>query len=286
MNLREQLSLGGVLVWRSLRVVAVNPRLLVYPVASWLAFLASAGALGAIFLRDRSFLPGLVGDPGLAYWLAIADVLVALLGGAILTTFFNVGMVYLSIRVLRDETPRLRDGVVAALAMWDRVAFWGILSSTVGPVVTLVERLDPTGAAVETLVGDPWSPATFLVLPVVSFEEARISRLFERSRQLYRKTWGYTAGASLGVDLVLLLLAVPLAVVGAYSQTAALAPVTENLLGAVAGVGLLVVLLVRQMALGVSKAAVYIHATTERTPKAFTGVDFSTVSWGRRATED
>jgi hypothetical protein len=285
MNPLKQLSLGLVLVWRSLRVVAVNPRLLAYPVASWLAFVASVTGLAAIF-TGRSFLPRLVDGTGLAYWLGIADVAVALLGGAILTTFFNVGLVYLSIRVLRDESPRFRDGVVAGLAMWDRVAFWGIVSSTVGPVVTLLERLDPSGLAVETLLGNPWSPASFLVLPVVAFEDARISRLFERSRQLYRKTWGYTEGASLGVDLVLLLVAVPLVVVGWYSRTAALATPTENLLGAVAVVGLLALVLVRQIAVGVSKAAVYIHATTERTPTAFTGVDFTTVSWGRRAAED
>jgi hypothetical protein len=284
MSPREQLTLGGVLVWRSLQVVAVNPRLLVYPVASWLAFLASIAGLAAIF-TGRSFLPRLVGDPGLAYWLGIADVGIALVGGAALTTLFNVGLVHLGIRTLRDERPRLRDGLYAGLAMWDRVVFWGVVASTIGPVAHLVERLDPTGAAVDALLGDPWSPASFLVLPVVAFEESRLGRLFERSRQLYRKTWGYTRGASLGVDLVLVVVASPLVVVGAYSQTAALAPVTENLLGAVALVGLLVVLLVRQIAAAVSKAAVYIHVTTERTPKAYVGVDFSTVSWGRRAAD-
>lgn len=284
MNPREQLTLGGVLVWRSLRVAAVNPRLLLYPIASWLAFLASVAGLAAM-IAGRSFLPGLVGDPGLTYWLGVADVAVALLGGAALTTFFNVGTVHLSIRVLRDENPRLRDGAYAALSMWDRVVFWGVVASTISPVVTSLERIDPTGTVVEALLGDPWSPASFLVLPVVSFEEARISRLFERSRQLYRKTWGYTQGASLGVDLVLVVLAVPLVVVGAYSQGANLGPLTEQVLSVVSVVGLLVVLLLRQIAVGVGKGAVYIHATTERTPTAFTGVDFTTVSWGRRASE-
>lgn len=285
MNLREQVSLGGVLAWRSLRVVAVNPRLLVYPVASWLSFVAAIGGLIAV-LSGRSFLPRLAGDPGLAYWLGVADVAVLLLGGAVLTSLFNVGLVHLGVRTLRDERPRLRDGLYAGLAMWDRVAFWGIVSSTVGVLFHLVERLDPTGAAVEAVVGDPWSPASFLVLPVIAFEDAVISRLFERSRQLYRKTWGYTTGASLGVDLLAVVAAVPLLLVAAYSQVATLAEPTEGLLVALSVVGLLVVVLVRQVAVGVSKAAVYIHATTDRTPSAFTGVDFSTVSWGRRAAED
>lgn len=281
MDPRERLVLGGVLVWRSLRVVAVSPTLLVYPVASWLAFVGSVAGLGAI-ASGRSFLPDLVGDPGLAPWLGVADVAVALVGGAVLTTLFNVGLVHLSVRRLRDEDPRLRDGLYAGLANWDRVVVWGVVSSTVGVLAHLLERVDPTGEALGALVGDPWSPASFLALPVVAFEEPAIRRLLDRSRQLYRKTWGYTTGASLGVDLALLPVAAVLLVVGGYAQLASLGELTQSLLTAVAVVGLLAVVLVRQLAVGVSKAAVYIHATTDRTPRAYMGVDFSTVSWGRR----
>jgi hypothetical protein len=286
MNPREQLSLGARLVWRSLRAVALDPLLLVYPVASWLAFVGSAGALLATF-TGRSFLPRLVAaDSGLAYWLGIADVALALVGGAVLTTLFNVGLINLGIRSLRDESYKLRDGLFQGLGMFDRVILWGVVSSTVGPVVGSVERLDPSGSAVETLLGAQWTSAAFLAAPIVAFEQPALTKLFERGRQLYRKTWGYTEGASLGVDLALSLVVVPLAVVGAYAQTATLAPVTTELLSAVSVVGLLVVLLVRQIAVGVSKGAVYIHATTGRTPTAFTGVELSGVSWGRMGSEE
>lgn len=285
MDPRERLAMGRVLVWRSLQVVAVSPTLLVYPVASWLAFVGSLAWLAAV-ASGRSVLAALVGDPGLGPWLWVADVAVALLGGAVLTTLFNVGLVHLSVRRLRDENPRLRDGLYAGLANWDRVVVWGLVSSTVGVLAHLLERLDPTGRAVGALVGDPWSPASFLALPVVAFEESAIRRLLVRSRQLYRKTWGYTTGASLGVDLALLPVGGALVVVGAYARLASLGALTESLLTAVAVVGLLAVLLVRQLAVGVSKAAVYIHATTDRTPRAYMGVDFSTVSWGRRAARD
>lgn len=283
MNLREQVSLGAVLVWRSLQVVATDPLLLVYPILSWLSFVGSAGVLLATF-TGRSFLPRLAGgDPELAYWLGVADVGLALLGGAVLTTLFNVGLIHLAIRRLRDESIRLRDGLYTGLRMFDRVVLWGVASSTVGPVAHAVERLDPSGRLVEVLLGDPWSTASFLVAPIIAFEEARPTRLFERGRQLYRKQWGYTEGASLGVDLALSLVAAPLVVVGVYAQTATLAPVTAELLTAVAAVGLLAVLLVRQIAVGVGKAALYIHATTSRTPRAFTGVELATVSWGRKS---
>lgn len=286
MNLRERLSLGGLLIWRSLRVVAVDPGLVAYPVLSWLSFVVSTVALVAVFTGD-SFLPSLAPQgTELAYWLGVADVGVALVGGAVLTTLFNVGLVNNSIRSLRDENPRVRDGLYAGLASFDRVLVWGVISSTVGPIAHAVERVDRTGRLSEVLMGGPWSTASFFVLPIIAFEDVRVTRLFERGRQLYRKTWGYTAGASLGVDIVLGLLAVPLAVVGAYAQLAMLAPVTADLLWAVAVVGLLVVVLVRQIAVGVSKAALYIHATTTRTPKAYTGVDFSSVSWRRAATAE
>lgn len=280
MTMRDRVSLGAALTWRSLRVVAVNPRLLIYPVLSWLSFVVSVGALLAVF-SGRSFLPAFA-EPNtqLAYWLGVADVAVALVGGAVLTTLFNVAFVHVAIRSIREEDPRLRDGFYKALSQLDRVAVWGVVSSTVGPIAHVVERVDRTGTLVETLLGGPWSAASFLVLPILAFEEIRLTRLFERGRQLYRKTWGYTAGASMGIDLVIGLLAIPLVVIGVYSQGAELAPVTADLLAAVAVVGLLGIVLVRQISLGVSKAALYIHATTSRTPSAHTGVDFSNVSWG------
>jgi len=281
MNPRERLSLGGVMIWRSLRVVAVDPRLLAYPVASWLSFVVSAGALVAVF-SGRSYLPRFAGtDAELAYWLGVADVGVALVGGAVLTTLFNVALVHTAIRTLREEDPRLRDGLYAGLRMFDRVLVWGLVSSTVGPIAHLVERLDPSGTVVEALLGGAWSAASFLVLPIVAFEEVRPTRLFERGRQLYRKAWGYTAGASLGIDLLVVLGVVPLVVVGVYAQVADLASVTESLLTAVSVVGMLVLVLVRQIAVGISKAALYINATTGRTPTAYTGVDLSRISWGR-----
>lgn len=256
-----------------------------YPVLSWLAFVLSTGALVGVF-AGRSFLPRLAATPGQAYWLGVADVAVALLGGAVLTSLFNVGLVHNAIRTMRKENPRVRDGLYAGIRTLDRVVFWGVVSSTVGPVGHLVERVDPSGGLVERLLGGPWSTAAFFVLPVLAFEEATISRLFDRGRQLYRKTWGYTGGASLGVDLVAVLLAIPLVIVGGYAQTASLAPVTVDVLSAVAVVGLLVVLLLRQVAVGVAKAALYIYATTNRTPTAFTGVDFSRVSWQRGPPEE
>lgn len=286
MNPREQLSLGAILVWRSLRAVALDPRLLVYPFASWLAFVGSVAVLLATF-AGRSFLPQLVAPgSGLAYWLGVADVGLALAGGAVLTTLFNVGLIHLAIRSLRDESYELRAGIYQGLGMFDRVVLWGVVSSTVGPVVGTVERLDPSGSAVETLLGAQWTSAAFLAAPVIAFEQPKLTRLFERGRQLYRKTWGYTEGASLGVDLALSLLVVPLVIVGAYAQAAALAPVTAELLSAVSVVGLLVVVLVRQIAVGVSKGAVYIYATTGRTPTAFTGVELGGVSWGRQSAEE
>lgn len=283
MHLTERARLGVRLVWRSLQVVAVHRQLLAFPVASWVAFVASAGALAAV-LAGEPFLPRLAGDPGLAYWLALADPVVAFLAGAVLTTFFNVALINNAIRYLRDERPRFRDGIYVALGSPGRVVFWGVVSSSVGLLFHAVERLDRTGRAVEALLGGPWSTAAFFVLPVVAFEDVRLTRLFDRARQLYRNSWGLTAGASLGIDLALGAAALPVVGVGAYARLAAPTPRAANLLTAATVVALLALVLVRQIAVGVSKAALYIHATTDRTPSTFADIDVSTVARRRRAT--
>lgn len=272
---------GIVLLWRSLRVVAANRRLVALPVLSWLAFVASAAAVAATF-GGESILPRVVAavpffeaGPSLAWALGVADPVVAFVVGAVATTYFNAVMVSLSIRAMRYERASYRRAVVGALASLDRVVLWGILSSSVGPVFSFVEQLDPTGRLVSALVGDTWSSAALLVLPVIAFEDAVPSRLFERSRQLFEKTWGSTTGASLGVDLVLGTVVLAAGGAAAYVnlQAAAPAPVVE----AAAVVVVAVVLLLRQLTVPVAKASLYIYATTGRTPAAFEDLDLAQV---------
>lgn len=279
---------GLVLLWRSLRVVADNRRLVALPVLSWLAFVASAAAVAASF-GGVSILPRIVAavpffeaGPSLAWALGVADPVVAFAVGAVATTYFNAVMVNLSIRAMRYEKASFRRAVVGALASLDRVVIWGILSSSVGLAFSFVEQLDPSGRLVGALVGRTWSSAALLVLPVIAFEDAVPSRMFERSRELFEKTWGTTTGASLGVDLVVGTVVLAAGGAAAYvNLRPAAGPAT--VVEAAAVVVVAVVLLLRQLAVPVAKAGLYIYATTGRTPAGFEDLDLGQVGGRTRS---
>lgn len=280
---------GVVLLWRSLRVVASNRRLVVFPVLNWVAFVASAAGIatilagGTVLPRAARAVPVVEPAPAILWALDVADPVVVFVLGAAATTYFNAATAYVAIRALRGERVSVRRGLFVALRSLDHVILWGAVASSVGVVFHLLERIDPTGRAVAGLPNGPWATTAFLVLPVIAFEDVPFGRLFERSRQLFRRSWGETGGASLGVDLVVSAIAAAVVGVVAFVQFQPSAAPTDLL--TVAGVVVLaVVLLLRQLAVPVAKAGLYIYATTGRPPAGFDDLDFSDVSWRARPT--
>lgn len=279
-----RVRLGATVTWQSLGVVALHRRLLFFPVASWIALLGSAFWLGSLAVGEP-ILPGLVDAGGADGLVRTAEPAVAFLAGAVLTTLFNLALANNAIRYMRDEEPRIRDGLYSGLGRFGKVLVWGLLSSSVVPLVALLEGLDVTGRVTGVLYGGPPSPATFLVLPIVAFERHRFEGLLDRSRELVARVWPDSGGVGLGVDLVLGVAAVVLGAVGAAARQGALPAGTADPATVVALVGLLVVALLRQIAVPVGKAAMYIHAATERTPEPFDELELSAVA-RRRPTPD
>lgn len=280
---------GLTVLWRSIQVVAANRRLVALPVLSWGAFV---GGIAAVYATATgvTVLPDLVAsipevDPGetTVLVLGIADPVLAFLLGAVLTTYFNAAMVHLVIDTLRDEPVRLRDGVASAFGVIEHLVAWSVITSSVGVVYALLERVDPTGN-VSGFRGLPRASTAFLVLPVIVYENVSRRKATERSRKIFRRRWGEASGASLGIDLVLstvAVLAIGVVAVVQFDPTVAPAdPVT------VAGVVVLgVVLLLRQLAVPVAKAGVYVYATTGEPPEGFEGIDFADVTWDTETEE-
>ena len=280
---------GLAMLWRSLQVVAANRRLVALPVLSWGAFVGSVAAVYAT-ATEVTVLPELVAsvpavDPGetTVLVLGLADPVLAFLLGAVLTTYFNAAMVHLVIDTLRDEPVRLRDGVGAAFGVIEHLVTWSVITSSVGVVYHLLERIDPTGN-VAGFRGLPCASTAFLVLPVIVYENVSRRKATERSRKIFRRRWGETRGASLGIDLVLsAVAAVAIAVVAVVQFDPTVAPVEPVTVAGVIVLG--VVFLLRQIAVPVAKAGVYVYATTGKPPEGFEGIDFTDVTWDTEAAE-
>jgi tetrahydromethanopterin S-methyltransferase subunit E len=65
------------------------------------------------------------------------------------------------------------------------------------------------GKLVVGLIGLAWTLASFLVVPILAFEEAGPFEALRRSAELFRKTWGEQVAGGFSFGLIFFLLALP-----------------------------------------------------------------------------
>jgi hypothetical protein len=170
---------------------------------------------------------------------------------------------------LQGRKPTLGDGVHVAATHVGRLALWAVVTTTVGLIIRVMEeRAGIVGRLVLSLVGMAWSVATFMVVPVLLFEDLSTQDAVKRSAGLFRQKWGeqLVGNGSIGLAMILIGL-VALVPVGLLF---ALSPV----LGVVAGVVVFGALAAVSSALtGIFNAALYRYATTGAVGGPFSAED-------------
>ena len=144
-GLRAQLSRGAHLTWTSLRVLALNPRLMILPFFAlvftgftWLFVVLSFLALG---------LPPASPSSGFLY----QEMFLAYLITYFLSCYFMAAIVGASFVRLQGGHPTVMDGVEAANASFFQILVWSMCAATVGLLFRLTAiRSD---AAVESCPG-------------------------------------------------------------------------------------------------------------------------------------
>ncbi|HEU4753830.1 MAG TPA: DUF6159 family protein [Armatimonadota bacterium] len=241
------------------------PLLLLHPF--WEA--GRAGGEGAVSrFRGTSF------DP--VHWLVL---FLFYLATYFVVTFFSSGLVACVRIRFAGGNPTFQDGISFSLANIGRIFQWALVSATVGVLLRFIqERASWVGRLVVGLVGIAWTLATAFVVPVLVYEQVGPIEAIKRSAETFRRTWGETVVANVGIGavfgvltaagFVILLGGIALAVV--LSASAALA--ISILIGTAVVCGLYwIALAVIQSALqGIFLTACYQYATTGTVPAAFT----------------
>jgi hypothetical protein len=121
--------------------------------------------------------------------------------------FFNSGLVACVKIRLAGGDPTLRDGFQFAMANVGRIFQWAVISATVGTILrTLEERAGWLGQIVIGLIGLAWSLATAFVVPVLVHEQVGPIEAVKRSALAFKKTWGETVVANIGLGVAFTLL--------------------------------------------------------------------------------
>ena len=200
-GLRAQLSRGAHLTWTSLRVLALNPRLMILPFFA-LVFTGFAWLIVVLSFLALGFPPASPSS-GFLY----QEMFLAYLVTYFLSCYFMAAIVGAAYVRLQGGRPTVMDGVDAANASFFQIAVWSFAAATIGLLfrVTAI-RSEAGGRFVSRVLGSGWAIATLFVLPTMVVEGIGPLKAFRRSRALLKDRWGAHQKGVLGTGMVFLVL--------------------------------------------------------------------------------
>jgi hypothetical protein len=177
-------------------------------VASAVAFLAVSGVVAVPLLRAYGPSP----------W-AVLYLFPGMMASTFAGVYFNVALVFAA----NEQIEGRRIAVGQALDMaWSRrrvIFTWALLAAVVGIVIQAIEsRLGVFGRLLGILGGLAWAVATFLVVPVLAFEDVGPIEALKQSSHLIKTTFGTIARGALRFGVLFvgwILLAMAVIVAGA-----------------------------------------------------------------------
>lgn len=252
----------------SLLLMRHHPRLFLFPIVSSIAGIAfMAVFIGFVF-------GGLALQPEGGNVL-MASLIIALLVVYLITTFvsvfFTAGLVHQTREALGGNAVSLRAGMAGAWDVKMPLFIWALISATIGVILSSIEDSN-SGVAriIGTLFGLAWTLLTFLIIPVIVFEEPSVREMFRSSAESFRDTWGETPISLAGVGVLSLAVALPFAGPGIV--------LLESTGFSILGFGLIATgavlgAIVSQTFKGVIKTSLYFYATDGTLPAEFDDID-------------
>ena len=255
------------LIWESFDVIRKDKKLIVFPILSGISVLLVAAAyfiplfqLGLVrqYAEERHVEPT-----------AYAWMFLWYCTNYFVIVFFSCALAACAQIRFSGGEPTLGAGMSQAAAKLPNIMIWAVVASTVGLIIRIIEdRSKEAGKIFASLVGVAWAVTTFLIVPVLVFEQVGVFGSIKRSCQLLRKTWGEQVGANIGFGLPFLVLSIPgiLLIFGARHQPVALA---------IALFYFLMLGALMSAVKGIFAVALYRYATQGEAPPGFSKVNLN-----------
>lgn len=254
-------------------VLREDKELLVLPLVSGVA----AIAIGATFLLPilaTSKVTDTAGEtqlqPSIVSYVLMFAMYIAL---AYVTIFFKTALLFGADERMKGGNPTLGSSLAGAASKAGKILPWAIVTATVSVILrSLEERAGLIGRIVIGLVGMAWAVVTFLVLPILVFEDVGVGDAVKRSASMLKQTWGENLIVNAGIGLISMLLVLPaflLVGLGAATGTAVGLGTTI----AIAVVWVIAVSCWSSAMSAVFQLALYRFATQAPVPAPFASVD-------------
>ncbi len=272
-------SRGWQLFKESFAVLAGDAEILVFPVCSGISLLL----LGASFfiplyrdgtLREVARHKGTWDDYAVLFAWYYLSYFVGI--------FFNSALMGCANMRLSGKQPTVGAGFHIASRRLGRIALWALVAATVGVALSFLrDRSNKLLSIAAAGLNLAWSLITYLIVPVLLFEERGVFGSLHRSEQLFRSHWGEQVAGGFGFGLVSPLLSIP-AIFLAFAFWR-VDPVAGIILAAVY---ILILATVFSAVRGIFTVALYRYATAGAAPPGFSTHVIDGALGGRRTFDD
>jgi hypothetical protein len=181
------------------QVLTMDKELLLFPVMSGLVTIL----IVLTFILPVLFM-GFMGDIswfGPVVWILILFLFYFVSYAVVI--FFNTGLIACAAIRFSGGDPTVRDGIRFALAHLGKILSYALVAATVGLILNLFSRRSGLiGKLIIAFIGVIWSLATFLVIPVMVFEEKGVFEAIQGSWNLLKKTWGENIIVNFGLGIL------------------------------------------------------------------------------------
>ena len=246
----------------SMTVIRLDRELLVLPVLNAVAAVVFglvlwiiASGLGADFSGNSD------SDGGGMIALAV----LGLLGLNVINTFFKGALVSGAHERFTGGDPTIGSSLSGAAGRLHRLLPWALMATTVGIIMSIIERQGgQLGRIARGLFDMAWGVITFLIIPVVMFDDLGPIKGLKRSGQLLRTSWGENLTAQVGFGLFTVLMAAPGIILIVLGGSSGLWPLLI--------IGVLAVMFAMVVAAalnGIFQTALYLYVTTGQPPAGF-----------------
>lgn len=263
----------------SFTVLAGDSEILVFPVCSGISLLL-LGATFCIPLYRDGTLQAVARHKGT--WDDYAVLFAWYYLNFFVGIFFNSALMGCAYLRLSGKKPTVGAGLRMAVDHLGRIAIWALVAASVGLVLSFLRdrgnRLVSILAAGLSLA---WSLITYMIVPVLLFEECDVPGAIYRSQELFRSHWGEQVAGSFGFGMLTTVLSIP-AVLFALAFWR-----SDFMVGMIlAVVYLLILATVTSAVKGIFTVALYRYATAGAAPPGFSAQVIDGALGGRRRSEE
>jgi hypothetical protein len=148
--------------------------------------------------------------------LAIPLLFMFYFGAYFIVIFFNTGLVHAVGNKLDGKEVSVLGSISFSFSRIVNIIEWALFSATVGLVLSIIRSQSRNkgiggvvASIIASIIGVAWSFATFLVVPVMVFENIGPLSALKRSVELLKSTWSEQAWGGLGISGIVFLLYLP-----------------------------------------------------------------------------